>query len=246
MANSDVEREIAGAPGRDRAAQPALLRRRRSGHQRREYDRLMERLEALEAEHPELVTPDSPTQRVGGQPLDEFATVDARRPDALDREHVQLRRGPRVGRPGPQGAEPGRAGPLRGRAEGRRRGRLAPLRGGQVRPGGDPGRRLSGGRHLGQPPDRPRDPDGPGRPSAGDPGGPRRGLHDQRRAGPAQRTPGRRTRKSRSPTPGTRRPARSSCSTPSSARPGDSGSSPTAWARPGGSRPGRIRRSSSS
>src|SRR4051812_24640575 len=41
----------------------------------REYDRLMERLEALEAEHPELVTPESPTRRVGGQPLDEFATV---------------------------------------------------------------------------------------------------------------------------------------------------------------------------
>ena len=32
----------------------------------REYDRLMERLTELEAEHPELVTPDSPTQRVGG------------------------------------------------------------------------------------------------------------------------------------------------------------------------------------
>lgn len=32
----------------------------------REYDRLMERLEALEAEHPDLVTPESPTQRVGG------------------------------------------------------------------------------------------------------------------------------------------------------------------------------------
>ncbi len=41
----------------------------------REYDRLMERLEALEAEHPELATPDSPTRRVGGQPLEEFATV---------------------------------------------------------------------------------------------------------------------------------------------------------------------------
>ena len=31
----------------------------------REYDRLMERLKELEARHPELVTPDSPTQRVG-------------------------------------------------------------------------------------------------------------------------------------------------------------------------------------
>ena len=36
----------------------------------REYDRLMERLKKLEAEHPELVTPDSPTQRIGDQPVE--------------------------------------------------------------------------------------------------------------------------------------------------------------------------------
>ncbi len=41
----------------------------------REYDRMMERLTALESQHPELVTPDSPTQRVGGQPLEGFKTV---------------------------------------------------------------------------------------------------------------------------------------------------------------------------
>jgi DNA ligase (NAD+) len=41
----------------------------------RDYDLLMKRLEALEAEHPELATPDSPTRRVGGQPLEEFQTV---------------------------------------------------------------------------------------------------------------------------------------------------------------------------
>src|SRR5438876_1424178 len=41
----------------------------------REYDRMMERLTALEGQYPELVTPDSPTQRVGGQPLEGFATV---------------------------------------------------------------------------------------------------------------------------------------------------------------------------
>lgn len=40
-----------------------------------EYDRLMRELEKLEAAHPELVTPDSPTQRVGAQPLKEFAEV---------------------------------------------------------------------------------------------------------------------------------------------------------------------------
>jgi DNA ligase (NAD+) len=41
----------------------------------REFDRLMKRLEEIEAEHPDLVTPDSPTQRVGGEPLVEFRTV---------------------------------------------------------------------------------------------------------------------------------------------------------------------------
>jgi DNA ligase (NAD+) len=41
----------------------------------REYDRMIERLMALESQHPELVTPDSPTRRVGGQPLEGFATV---------------------------------------------------------------------------------------------------------------------------------------------------------------------------
>ena len=41
----------------------------------KEYDLLMKRLEAIEAAHPELVTPDSPTQRVGGEPLEGFATV---------------------------------------------------------------------------------------------------------------------------------------------------------------------------
>ncbi len=40
-----------------------------------EFDRLMKRLEALEREHPGLVTPDSPTQRVGGQPAEEFPKV---------------------------------------------------------------------------------------------------------------------------------------------------------------------------
>lgn len=40
-----------------------------------EYDRLFRELQALEAEHPELVTPDSPTQRVGGKPLDTLPKV---------------------------------------------------------------------------------------------------------------------------------------------------------------------------
>lgn len=40
-----------------------------------EYDRLMQELIALEAERPEWVTPESPTQRVGGEPLDAFQKV---------------------------------------------------------------------------------------------------------------------------------------------------------------------------
>ncbi len=40
-----------------------------------EYDRLLQRLRTLEAEFPELVTPDSPTQRVGSEPLAQFAQV---------------------------------------------------------------------------------------------------------------------------------------------------------------------------
>ncbi len=40
-----------------------------------EYDMLMNRLKALEAEHPELITPDSPTQRVGGEALSQFEPV---------------------------------------------------------------------------------------------------------------------------------------------------------------------------
>ncbi len=41
-----------------------------------EFDRLMRELEALEAQHPELVVPDSPTQRVAGAPLPGFLTVE--------------------------------------------------------------------------------------------------------------------------------------------------------------------------
>ena len=41
-----------------------------------EFDALMTELEALEAEHPDLATPDSPTRRVGGRPVEGFATVE--------------------------------------------------------------------------------------------------------------------------------------------------------------------------
>lgn len=45
-----------------------------------EYDRLFQELLALEKEHPELITPDSPSQRVGGEPLKAFKTVTHQRP----------------------------------------------------------------------------------------------------------------------------------------------------------------------
>ncbi len=45
-----------------------------------EYDRLMRRLQEIEREHPELVTPDSPTQRVGAAKLEAFREVRHARP----------------------------------------------------------------------------------------------------------------------------------------------------------------------
>lgn len=41
----------------------------------REYDKLYDELKRLEAEHPELITPDSPTQRVAGAPIEGFAHI---------------------------------------------------------------------------------------------------------------------------------------------------------------------------
>src|SRR5712664_4085665 len=74
------------------AKQIAQLRRQISEHDRRyyqeaaptisdrEYDRLYKELADLEAKHPDLVTPDSPTQRVGGKPLQAFAQIQHRVP----------------------------------------------------------------------------------------------------------------------------------------------------------------------
>ena len=45
-----------------------------------EFDALMHELEALEASHPDLLAPDSPTQRVGGRPAEGFPTVEHIRP----------------------------------------------------------------------------------------------------------------------------------------------------------------------
>ncbi len=68
----------------------AELRRELAAHNRRyyvlddptigddEYDELLDELRDIEAEHPELRTPDSPTQRVGAPPLDRFEQVEHR------------------------------------------------------------------------------------------------------------------------------------------------------------------------
>ena len=45
-----------------------------------EYDALFDELLALESEHPELVSPDSPSQRVGGDPLPGFESVEHPQP----------------------------------------------------------------------------------------------------------------------------------------------------------------------
>src|ERR1700736_3033069 len=45
-----------------------------------EYDQLMNELRAIEADHPELQSPDSPTQRVGAGPAEQFAVVQHRVP----------------------------------------------------------------------------------------------------------------------------------------------------------------------
>ncbi len=68
-------------PARRRAAQATrlprlpLLRPRRSRDRRRSYDALIDELRAIETEHPELVTPDSPTQRIGGEPVSDLEKV---------------------------------------------------------------------------------------------------------------------------------------------------------------------------
>jgi DNA ligase (NAD+) len=75
------------APEPDDAARIAQLRQTLHAHAHRyyvldaptlpdaEYDRMFRELQTLEARHPELVTPDSPTQRVGGKPLDQFGQI---------------------------------------------------------------------------------------------------------------------------------------------------------------------------
>ena len=50
-----------------------------------EYDRMVRELQALERDHPELITEDSPTQRVGAEPVKAFDTVKHKVPHAVAR-----------------------------------------------------------------------------------------------------------------------------------------------------------------
>ena len=82
-----VEPDLFTLPGPSPAERAAALRAQLDEHAHRyyvldeptipdaEYDRLFRELQALEAQHPELASPDSPTRRVGGKPLDQFASV---------------------------------------------------------------------------------------------------------------------------------------------------------------------------
>lgn len=76
-----------------------------------EYDSLFHELRALEEEHPELVTPDSPTQRVGAEPIDGFGKIRHPAPilslsNCFDMDDVRAWRD-RIGRLLPEGVDPG-------------------------------------------------------------------------------------------------------------------------------------------
>jgi DNA ligase (NAD+) len=77
---------------KDVVARAAQLREELTEHGRRyyvlddpsitddQYDKLLDELRAIEAEHPELLTPDSPTQRIGGEPVSALTKVTHRQP----------------------------------------------------------------------------------------------------------------------------------------------------------------------
>ena len=64
-----------------------------------EFDKLLEQLKKLETENPGLITPDSPTQRVGGKPREGFLKGSPFLAHALARQHLQRGRAARLGAP---------------------------------------------------------------------------------------------------------------------------------------------------
>ena len=94
-----------------------------------DYDALINELRDLESAHPDLLTPDSPTQRVGATPLARFEPARHLQPmlslaNARDEDELRawLERSERLLE---QGGRRGRRDPVRDRAEGRRPGDLA-------------------------------------------------------------------------------------------------------------------------
>jgi DNA ligase (NAD+) len=75
MASKEIEREVAHLRSELNRHNYLYYAEAKPEISDREFDRMMAHLTELEAEHPELVTPDSPTQRVGGQTLEGFKTV---------------------------------------------------------------------------------------------------------------------------------------------------------------------------
>ena len=108
--------------------QPALPRAGCAGDADAEYDRLFRELVELEAAYPELVTPDSPTQRVGAPAGGPLGDVEHRVPMLSLGNAFDARRAARLRRARAQGPGPGRGrsgAALRGRAQDRRPGHLA-------------------------------------------------------------------------------------------------------------------------
>ena len=192
----------------------------------------------LEADHPELVTPDSPTQRIGDQPVEGLAAGRAPRADALDRQHLQPRRAAASTAERTAKLLRRRADRVGRRAEDRRRGRLAGLRRRAARPRASPGATAASATTSRTTSARSRDVPlrlaGERRPAGA--GSPRRNLHDQLRPGAAQRSQQQQGRSRRLPTPATSPPAASACSTRGSVPSGGCGSSATASATSKGCR----------
>ena len=105
-----------------------------------EFDGLMRELEELEARFPDLITPESPTQRVGEKPVEGFVPVVHDRP-MLSIDNCYDEQGLRDFEDRVRRLLPGRGDRLCGRAQDRRARHLHPLPGRQVRPGRDARRR---------------------------------------------------------------------------------------------------------
>src|SRR5437867_12214871 len=94
MPTSNVERRVAALRGRIEKANYEYHVLDRPTISDEAYDALMRELQSLEQAHPELVTPESPTQRVGAAPSARFAPVHHAAPmlslaNAFDEEELR-------------------------------------------------------------------------------------------------------------------------------------------------------------